>query len=170
MEQETKTLYSDKANSSMGLKRGREKINGAGMGQRNTKEPGDLDSAPLPPRPWLWRRAEGKAELTPLLQPWVEGREVLSVSTLTVRVAFIITGLSHSLGSITTHPSVRLMRIPMAMHFYRPHQITLKRHKRAIRVHSPAAHGPWVLSLSCLPLGRGRCPLLSGQLQKRTSP
>ena len=59
MEQETKTLYSDKANSSMGLKRGREKINGAGMGQSNTKEPGDLDSAPLPPRPWLWRRAEG---------------------------------------------------------------------------------------------------------------
>lgn len=125
---------------------------------------------PSHPGPGCGGEQKGTAELIPLLQPWVEGREVLSVSTLTVRVAFIITGLSYSLGSITTQPSVRLMRIPMAVHFYRPHQITLKRHKRATRVHSPVAHGPWVLSLSCLPLGRGRCPLLSGQLQKRTSP
>ena len=33
-----KTLYNDKANSSIGLKRGRKKINGAGMGQRNTNK------------------------------------------------------------------------------------------------------------------------------------
>lgn len=161
----------------MGLKRGRKKIQEQAWARgMQTKEPGGpgFRPTPHPPSPLSHCGGEqkGMAELAPLLQP--QGGEQGSAVRLhsgSQGCALVITGLSHSLRSITTHPSgLHLMRIPTAVDFYRPHQITLRRCKRPAWVHSPAAHGPWVLSLSCLPLGRGRCPLLSGQLQKRTSP
>ena len=162
----------------MGLKRGRKKIQEQAWARgMQTKEPGDLGSAPPrtlpPPSPTVEESKRGWQSWHPCSSRRVESRGVLSVSTLGVRVVHwsSLVSLSHSLRSITTHPSgLHLMRIPTAVDFYRPHQITLRRCKRPAWVHSPAAHGPWVLRLSCLPLGRGRCPLLSGQLQKRTSP
>lgn len=86
----------------MGLKRGRKKIHKQEWARGiQTKEPGDLDSAPPrtlpPPSPSCGGEQKGMAELVPLLQPRVDSREVLSVSTLGVRVVHWSSLVSHIL-------------------------------------------------------------------------
>lgn len=71
-----------------------------------TKEPGDLDSAPHPSAPpWLWRRAKGDGRVdTPAPASGGGQGSAVHLYSRSQGCALVITGLSHSLRSITAHP------------------------------------------------------------------